>query len=144
MGKSPESHIASGARTSDDRENVKSRDPYISLISRIFSKLQAKQTISSALAVWTSETLHCARGLHKRIKTIKDCKIIDFACGDELKYWVRMGREAEVYESWPYWRIAFRQLLSSRQGWRVWSSIFGTTLVPRSLIQLSRADVAEP
>jgi hypothetical protein len=63
MGKSPAIHIPSGARTADARENVKSRDIYISLISRIFTNLQAEPTTSSASAgekFWTSESLHCA------------------------------------------------------------------------------------
>ena len=50
MGKSPAIHIPSGARTADARENVKSRDIYISLISRIFTNLQAEPTTSSASA----------------------------------------------------------------------------------------------
>jgi hypothetical protein len=59
MGKSPEIHIASGSRNADARENDKSRDPYISLISRIFANLEAEPTIGSASAgekFWISES----------------------------------------------------------------------------------------
>jgi hypothetical protein len=72
MGKSLAIHTASGARTADARENIKSRDPYISLISRIFADLEAEPT---------NHRLCLGRGEVLDIRKFALCGVVDRGSG---------------------------------------------------------------